>query len=136
MGHGRSNWMLIAAVAHQMSGAEPMARPSRSYARAIAVQTPWQSRRVAMMPPFKKWRGPAACSRVRLPGGDRLVALPPTLEVEAVGIVGAASPAEVVVHLVLERAAVRRAHVLGTFHGDGAMRYSGGAASRIEAAPR
>ena len=62
MGHGRSNWMLIDAVAYQISGAEPMGRPSRSYARATAVQTPWQSSRVAMTPPFKKCRGPAACS--------------------------------------------------------------------------
>jgi len=38
------------------------------------------------------------------------------------------------VHLILERAFIRRAHVLGTFHGDGAIRYSGGVASRIDAA--
>src|SRR5262249_34779315 len=48
------------AVAYQIVGTEPIARLSAQYAWAMAVQTAWQSIRVAMMPPLRMWRGPAA----------------------------------------------------------------------------
>src|SRR5262245_33311937 len=54
--------MLIDAVAYQRSGSLPIARASRAYASAIAMHTPWQSSRVAMIPPLRTWRGPAAYS--------------------------------------------------------------------------
>ena len=46
-------------VANQMRSPVPISLPSARYAAAIAVQMQWQSIRVAMMPPFRTWVGPA-----------------------------------------------------------------------------
>ena len=70
----------------------------------MAVQTPWQSSSVAMMPPLRTWRGPAREAGVA--GGTGQLPTCPSqklLRWSPSGFVGAAAPAVVVHQLLLYR---------------------------------
>ena len=66
MAVGRKYSTDIKVVASQISGSSPIPRPSRWYASATAVHTPWQSNSVAMIPPFSKGTVEDACCRIEV----------------------------------------------------------------------
>lgn len=60
IGVGRRYLMFSDPVTYQSGGCDPTGRPCRLYASEMALQTQWQSIKVASIPPLTTCGGPAA----------------------------------------------------------------------------